>query len=211
MTFAAIFLQVAGGRLLDVENALEPGRGGLAHAPQALEQIPDVRAALIEIEQVLPVGDLPRRQQAIDDAVDAEDAIDIGLEIAAIQLDLEASQPVPRYPLLERIRQTVVDPITNVRGFKRIAGADGMEHRRARTRRGRDVPIEILPFERGAEIVRQVAGHERRTVGLVAAHPERLTVGIVDRGVERTGDDERAEFRNRNRQFALFRQHRSGA
>src|SRR5438874_6966446 len=64
----------------------------------------------------------------------------------------------------------------------------------ARTWRGGHVPIQELSLELGSEIDRKVAAHERGPVGLVATHAERLAVCVVNRRVERAGDDECAEL-----------------
>ena len=106
----AILREVPRRRLLDVEDAVEAGRRRLAHAAQEVEQIGDVRAALVEVEEVLPVRHAAAGQRAGDDAIDADDALEVGVEVAAIELDLEARQAVARNPLLERVRQPIVDP-----------------------------------------------------------------------------------------------------
>ncbi len=64
---------------------------------------------------------------------------------------------------------------------------------------GGHVAVEIFAFERGAEIVRQIAAHERGAVRFVAAPPERLSVRVVESGVERAGHDQRAQLRDRHR------------
>ena len=92
--------------------------------------------------------------------------------------------------------------------LERIARADRMEHRHAWLRRRRHVAVEVLAFERGAEIVRQIAAHESRAVRFVAAHPEGLAVGVVDGGVEGAGHDQRAQLRDRHRQPAASRDSR---
>ena len=96
--------------------------------------------------------------------------------------------------------QPVVDARADVRRVEGIAGADRMEHRHAGARRGGHVAIEVLAFERRSEIVRQVAAHECGAVRFVAAPPERFAVRVVDGGVERAGDDQRAQLRDRDRQ-----------
>ena len=58
---AAVALQIARRGLLDIEHAVEAGGRTLAHAPQELDQVLDVRAPLVEVEQVLPVGHAPPR------------------------------------------------------------------------------------------------------------------------------------------------------
>ena len=76
-------------------------------------------------------------------------------------LILKRIRPSRSNPLLERVRQAVVDPRRDVARLERVAGADRMEHRHLRRRPRRHVAIEILAFERRPEIVRQVAAHER--------------------------------------------------
>ncbi len=141
-----------------------------------------------------------RRKRAIDDAIRAHDALDVGAQVAAVQLDLEARHAIARNPLFERVRQAIVHPRPDIRGLERIAGADRMEHRRDRPRRGRDIAIEVLALELRTEIVREVARHVRRAVGFVDAHAECLAVGVVHGGVKGAGDNKRAELRDRRRQ-----------
>ena len=75
--------------------------------------------------EILPVRDPTRRaERAIDDAIDADDALEVGVEVAAVELDLEAHQAVARDPLLERVRQPVVDARAHVGRLERIARAD---------------------------------------------------------------------------------------
>ena len=96
----------------------------------------------------------------------------------------------------------------DVGGLERIARANRVKDRHRRARRDRDVAIEVLALELRPEVVRQVARHERRAVGRVAAHAERLAVRVVNRRVERAGDDERAQLRDRHRQRARGRDRR---
>ena len=42
--------------------------------------------------------------------IDADDAIEVSGQIAAVELDLEMDQSVPLDPFLERVRQAVVEP-----------------------------------------------------------------------------------------------------
>src|SRR6266542_4512126 len=50
----AVLLQIPGSRLLDVDDAIESGRRGFAPEPQGVEQVGDIRAALVEVERILP-------------------------------------------------------------------------------------------------------------------------------------------------------------
>ena len=106
-------------------------------------------------------------------------------------------QTVALDPFLERVRQAVVEPRLDIGGFDRIAGADRMKHRQSPDRRRAHVSIEILASERRAEISCEVARDERGSVRRVGAQIEGLAVGIVEGGIERAGDDERAQLRNR--------------
>ena len=51
--------QVAGGRLLDVGDALEGRRRPPPQPGQELQQVADVPAAFVEVEGVMPGGDTP--------------------------------------------------------------------------------------------------------------------------------------------------------
>ena len=53
-----------------------------------------------------------------------------------------------------------------------------------------NVAVEELALESGAEVVREIASHERGAVRRIAAQAERLAVGIVQRRVESAGDNE---------------------
>ena len=67
------------------------------------------------------------------------------------------------------------------------------------------------PVNAGAEVVRQIAPHECRAIRLVAAHPERLAVGVVHRGIERARDHERAQLRDGRRKASRARDRLGGA
>src|SRR5262245_53051305 len=56
-----VLLEVACGRLLDVLNAVKPGGCSLADPGEELDQVADVRAALVEVERVRPVADAAPR------------------------------------------------------------------------------------------------------------------------------------------------------
>ena len=59
--------------------------------------------------------------------------------------------------------------------------------------------------------MRQVAAHECGAVRFVAAHPERFAVRVVESGVERAGDDQRAQLRDRYCQSRGFARDRLAA
>ena len=75
---AAVARQIARRRLLDVQNAIEAVRGGLPQLVQELEQVADVRTALVEVEDVPPVVDSTRRLDAAHQPIDPNDAIEVG-------------------------------------------------------------------------------------------------------------------------------------
>ena len=82
-------------------------------------------------------------------------------------------------------------------GLDRIAGADRMKHRQSLDGLRADVSIEILASERRAEISCEIARDEGGSARRIGAQIEGLAVGIVEGGIERAGDDERAQLRNR--------------
>ena len=159
----AILLQIPRGRLLDVEDAIEAGRRRLAHPPQELEQVADVRAAFVEVEQ--STSSRSRR---------APPATRLTMRSMRTTRSKSASRLPPLSLILKRIRPSRGIHSSSVFGspssirvrdvgrLERIAGADRVKHRHARLRRRRHVAIEVLTLERRAEIGRQIAAHERR-------------------------------------------------
>ena len=120
----AILPEIAGGWLLDVENAFEAARRRLPNALEAVQQVRDVRTAFVEIEQVFPIGDVSPIENASHDPVGSNDSLDVGVQIATIELDLESRQAIAGDPLFERVGQPILDLRAHVGSLERVARAD---------------------------------------------------------------------------------------
>ena len=202
-------LQVAGRRLLDVEDAVEP-RGGLFFEPlEVLEQPLHVGAVLVEVETVEPLLDPARLFGLGCDAVDRHGPVQVPPEIAAVELDLDAGHSVVADPRRQGLGQTVVEPLDDVALDDRVACAHGVKERHPRRRFAPDVARERLPFELRSEVVPEVVAHQVGAAGQVGARAVRLAERVVERRVERARGHKRAELRDRRRQPKL-RRHRRG-
>jgi hypothetical protein len=115
-------------------------------------------------------------------------------------------EPVARDPLLEGVGQPVVEPIADVARLERIARPDRVEHRHRRLRRLQVITVEVLPLESRPQVMGQIARDERGAIGLVGAAPVRLSVRVVQGGVEGARHDEGAQLRDRCRQAQLARE-----
>jgi hypothetical protein len=75
-------------------------------------------------------------------------ALEVGRQVAAVQLDLEADQAVAGDPLLERVGQAVAQRLLHVARLQGIAGADRVKHRQVGGGRVQ-VAVEVLAAEIG--------------------------------------------------------------
>ena len=166
------------------------------HLPQKIEQIIDVGTFLVEIERIAPIRQAAILGGGLDHPIDTDHALDIPVEIVAVELDFQVRQPVGSNPFAERFGQAVVDPPGDVLFFERIERPDQVIQRHLRFRRLADVAIERFPGEIGAEVMAEIVIHEIGAVGVIAIQAVDLAEGVMQGGVERTGADERAEDGN---------------
>jgi hypothetical protein len=196
MTFA-VGGEVPRRRLLDVEDAREAARRALADLPQAIEDVAHVRTALVEVETVLPVRDPSPRLHLRRDAVDAQGPLDVPPQVLAAELDLDPDDAVVVDPFGQGLGQAVADGLLDVARLERIEPADAVEEGDALGRPLEQESVQPVAAELGTQVARQVGPKKVGPVTGVGAAPVNLAERVVDRGVERARDDERAELRDR--------------
>ena len=194
----AVRRQVAGRRLLDVGDALETRRRLFLHLRQKLQQVADVRAALVEVQRIAPGADAAPPLRLPGNAVDADDALHVPAQVVAVELDLEVRQAVGANPLRQRLRQAVVDPFERCPALERIEGADEVIQRHPRLRLPRDVAGRSdSPANSRAEVMAEVVAQEIGAVGVIAVEAVGLAESVVEGGVEGAGGDEGTQRRDR--------------
>src|SRR5205085_11268489 len=122
--------------------------------------VADSRAALIEIERVVPARDSALFLRLARDAIDADDTLNVPGEVLAVELDLEMCQPIAANPLGQRLRQAIADALFDVGIRQWVEGADEVVQRHPRLRLRADVAVESLASEIGTQIMAEVMVHE---------------------------------------------------
>ena len=170
----------------------------LLHLPEEFEQVPDVRARLVEVERIVPALDAALRCASAATRSTRPTRSTSQSRSSPLQLDLDVRQAVVVDPLGQRFGQAVAEALRRRR--PRSSGSTPPTEWNSGMRGLRllqDVAVEVLALELGAEVVRQVVRHEVRAVGVIAVQAVDLAEGVVQGGVEGAGGDQRAELRDR--------------
>ena len=190
---AAIGLEVASGGLFDVLDAFEAFGGFGFDLAEEFEEVVDVGAAFVEVDAVAPVN---VGAGFIGDAIDGDDAFDVPFEFVALEFDFDVVEAVELYPFGEGFGESVADGFDDVGGGEGVGAADGVVEIDGLAGLFEDVFIEVFVLEVFAEEDVEGGAEEIRAVGVVAVAVVDFAEGVVDGGVEGTGGDESAEFRD---------------
>ena len=128
------------------------------------------------------------------DPIDRQRPFDVPRQVVTLQLDLDAHETIPPNPFIQRFRQAVANGRLDVAGLERIESADAVKHRNALLPFRQHRPIEPHALKIGPQITRHVMCHQIRAVGVVDVAAVNFSERIVERRVEGTGDDERAQL-----------------
>ena len=179
-------LEIVGEGLLDVQDP--------AVRPRVLDEQPVEHPDHVRGfgDRAVEVGAQPRHAVLGGDLPDRDEAAVVPARIVAAQLHLQALQPVAPDPVREQHRVAVVRLVAlEFRGDDRVLARDQVPGGDA-LRCGVDQVLgRVSPRERdparpfGNEVVREVAVHVLRRVGLVDGEAEQHAEGVVEREVER--------------------------
>ena len=86
-------------------------------------------------------------------------AMDQERQIIAIELDFHVSQSISKYPLRQRFRQAIIDPLGHVARRERVQRADQMVERHARLRCPARICVQVLACEVRVEILAQIGAY----------------------------------------------------
>src|SRR5439155_13851105 len=116
-------------------------------------------------------------------------ALQLPVEIVAIQLDLEIRQSISANPFGERLREAIVDALLDVPLLDGVERSDQVIEWHPRIRLLGDIAIQTFAAEFGAQVVAEIVRDEVRTISVVAIQTVRLAKGVVNRGVESARDN----------------------
>jgi hypothetical protein len=172
----SVGFEVARGGLFDVFDALEALGRFFADLAEEAEQIVDVGAALVEVDAVAPVN---VGAGFVGDAVDTDDAFDVPFQFVALELDFDVVEAVEADPFGEGFGQAVGDGFGDVGRGEGVGAADGVVEIDAGAGLAKDVGIEVLAAEVGAEEGVEGGAEQIGAVGLIAVAFVELSKGVV--------------------------------
>ena len=190
----AVFLEIVGEGLLDVENHVEDLR---LLGSEPVENLVHVARLL---DRAVEVGGEPGAAPCEGEPPDAHQAVVVPGSVVAAQLDHQKAQAIALDPVRQQHRVAVIGLGTiELGGIEQVFAAHEVPGRQARWSLGDEVISWIFSLENGLrpvrvdQEIRQVPAHEVAVVGLVDVDFVQDAVGIVKCQVKERAADQRRE------------------